>query len=464
MATGLPIDEAYAKASRWLGSRREPHVDRRIAEPELIDVVHAVCRLLQNGTFSPATLESAYGFVVNLVWGEDEFGEQDQILADLAYRAWNEFRRRGDERAMKDWQGRCVQRVLKQEVLRDFLALPIQSRSPNLTERFLADKPVLLAACISLEKSRNTKPVVAAREAKQMHEWLVSELASHPSEEISYFAGRVAYSAAGCSRHLGHFREHDSWLEVARAHFDNTLSPGPMLARVEWSRLVALHDLHRVHGILDEIRSVTAAFKRYEMDLDELKGIVLEASVLKAMNRRVEALERLEVVRYAAAATEDSLMLGLTLASIAELVAESGNPQKGLLLMREALSLMGESSGPVGLGGIHVLTAELFRNEGNLEAASREYALAVAIYQAGGLSFQEAYMRVVRSETLLAGGCEDEALAELASALPVVMREEAWVDGVAAITLLKESLRRKRADPSAIAFLRECLVSVKRGN
>ena len=70
------------------------------------------------------------------------------------------------------------------------------------------------------------------------------------------------------------------------------------------------------------------------------------------------------------------------------------------------------------------------------------------------MSLTETYMRVLRAETLLSAGREKEAVADLIIALPVIEREAALVDGVAALTLLKESIRRQRADHDTVMKLR----------
>ncbi len=460
IATGLSVAEATSRARDLLGSMSADVLGDR---PESIDILHAMCRCLENGEFDLGTLEFVYGLVERREWVEDEFCEQDELLARLAYIAWNDCRRSADRLAMKGWQARCVASVRKQEIACNFLALPFSTRSAGLNARFLVERPVLLAACVALEKSRNTQPVLALREATLTYRWLLARLrASDAPEEMSYFAGELAYSAAGCCRQLGYFREHDYWLEVARAHFSDTHNPEPMLTRLEWSRLVAVYDRHRGDEILDQIPAVTATFRRYGMEVDEIRSIFLEANVLKAVGRGFEALQRFELVESAAAIADDPLLHGLSLVALGELAALSGEPQRGFQLLKVAMPFIQKAGAPLGFGALHSVTAEVLRNEGELEAASREYGEAVTVYETAKMSFQEAYLRLLRSDTLLALGREDEAVSELTAALPVIVREGASLDSVAAIALLKESLRRKKVDPRAVAKLRESFAAMRR--
>lgn len=461
--TGLSVEDAMSRARNVLGRLEQSGAEAGPVEAQTVDVLYAMCRCLERGTFALETLKVAYDLAASLQWPEDEFCERDQLLARLAYLAWNNCRLGPDCRAMRQWQSRCISSVTNQEIYRNFLAMTFATRSPSLNAQFLAEPPVLLTACSTLAKTCNTQPALAVHEAVLMYEWLTSQLnTSSVSEEIRYFAGDVAYYAAACFRHLGRFRAHDSWLDLAQAHFANTSYAEPLLARVKWCRLVALYDLHRSNEILGEIPSLTATFRRCGMEVDELKSIFLEASALKFVGRRSEALQRFEVVRSASATAADPLLLGMTVLALGELAGQFGEPERALGILQEALPYLQESGSPVGLGGMHSVTAEVLRNEGQLDAAAREYGKATEVYRAAGLSFQEAYMRVLRSDTLLASGRDDEAVEELAAALPVIAREGAMVDSVAALALLKESLRRKRADPRAIARLRESLASMRR--
>jgi hypothetical protein len=65
-----------------------------------------------------------------------------------------------------------------------------------------------------------------------------------------------------------------------------------------------------------------------------------------------------------------------------------------------------------------------------------------------------AYVRIVLAETLLASGREGEATLEIIAALPVIEELELVQEGVAAVALLRESLRRQKADPEALKALR----------
>jgi len=68
-----------------------------------------------------------------------------------------------------------------------------------------------------------------------------------------------------------------------------------------------------------------------------------------------------------------------------------------------------------------------------------------------------AYIRVVLAETLIAASRHREAEWEILAALPTIEEQKMVPEGFAAMTLLKESVRRRKTDPVALRDLREHL-------
>jgi len=73
------------------------------------------------------------------------------------------------------------------------------------------------------------------------------------------------------------------------------------------------------------------------------------------------------------------------------------------------------------------------------------------------MATREAYLRIVLAEALLQGGRSAEAELELRTALPTIEREKMVPEGVAAIALLRESVRQRKTDPKALSAVREYL-------
>jgi hypothetical protein len=61
-----------------------------------------------------------------------------------------------------------------------------------------------------------------------------------------------------------------------------------------------------------------------------------------------------------------------------------------------------------------------------------------------------AYLRVLLAESLLASGREREAEWELLAALPIIESQGLAAEGVAAVSLLRESVARRKTDTQAL--------------
>jgi tetratricopeptide (TPR) repeat protein len=458
---GISVQAALSKARKLVRSLEStPTVRLPAADRDTIDVLYAVCRLLESSCPDVTLLEAVYNLVATTVWTDDPFSEQDHILADVAYLAWNANRQRGWVDGVR-WHRLCLDAVERQETPRGFLRLSCDKWSSGLCERFLSSRAVLLAACATLEKERNTRPQEVLAGALKIFEWLASALeAPGVAEDLVFFAGDVAYSAAVCFRHLGQFRAHDRWLDVAAKLFMRTGLPDPYLTRIKWSNLVARYDRHE-YDVYSAIPPLTAAFHGYGMTDDERRSIFFEAHALKTLGRFRESRLKFESAKRSAEIAGDARMLGSSLVGIAENMAQLGEPAAAMRMLEIAAGVLTRGRMPMALASLHGVAGEVLKNEGNLNGAISEYQKSIATYEKAGCSFQVAYMQLVLADTLVAAGREAEAIRVLAEAFPVIEREGAEVDAVAAIGLLRESLRRQIAISRMPPWLRDYLGSCR---
>src|SRR3984893_8614928 len=125
---------------------------------DLPDVLHALVCLVEES--SPASVpggavEKYYSFVDGLSWGSDGFGEAATLKTRLAYQAWKSCLRNWDYSALKRWERLCLASLRCDQVIKEFLALPIDTVSDQIRRRFLLDRPTLLALCDRLAVTRN---------------------------------------------------------------------------------------------------------------------------------------------------------------------------------------------------------------------------------------------------------------------------------------------------------------------
>src|SRR5262249_15635988 len=100
---------------------------------------------------------------------------------------------------------------------------------------------------------------------------------------------------------------------------------------------------------------------------------------------------------------------------------------------------------------------ETFRRLGQNDAAIHAYKMSVKDYTDLGMETMAAYTRLVLAETLIAADRPREAEWEILQALPTIDEQRMVPEGFAAMALLRESIKRKMADPNALRELREHL-------
>jgi hypothetical protein len=74
-----------------------------------------------------------------------------------------------------------------------------------------------------------------------------------------------------------------------------------------------------------------------------------------------------------------------------------------------------------------------------------------------GVKAYEAYNRVLAAETYLAMGCHREAEREILKALPSIEEQGMIADAVAAVSILREAVRRRNLDPQVLREVTERL-------
>lgn len=426
---------------------------------DLPDVLYALVWLLdqEQSGLSPEGFRAVQAveelIESNLTSFRDE-GEGHHLAARFAYLAWRSRRRLGILGELSLLEGRCVAHVLAQPDAKAFLGLPIGDRTEGLCRRFLSEPTVLLAVCQSLFWDRNRVPARAAREAEAVYTWLSRNAALLGPDDRSYFCGDVAFARAAALRHLGRYRESEVWANRSAAWFEQSPYPGPWLAKVELLRTIALYDRHRQDEALIRIPSLLGALSRFGMTEDLQKCRLTQALLLKDRGERNKSLELLSAMKSDPEVAEYPLIHGLTLSNIGEILASMGRFEAGMTVLADAVPILERAATPWAFANLQATIAELLRDNDNVSGAISAYQRAISIYVEQGMDGKAAYLRVVLAESLVAKGRDREAVLELLIALRHFDREAIAPDALVAVALLRESLRRQKADPDALRAFR----------
>jgi len=449
---GEPVQDSLSRAAKLLrdiGATGESPVPGELD----LDVLHAVCELLDESGASLELVSSVYVALSTSQWPGSEFEEREQILAELAYLAWNASRREGSLDLMDLWAARCSDWVMKQEVVNDFFRLPINSRSPALSHRFLCQLPVLLTLTYRLTALRNTRPSAAAAEAISAHELLARPRARRTEAERHLLA-ELCLNASAATRHLGRLHDAEAWMAKAAAHLNETSSGRFFQGRLAFLGLTIRYSRHEALEVVSMVEPVLEMLAVHGTAQDRWRCRLMQALSLKDLGRNKEALEQLRLLRIDLPPTEP-LLLALAIQNKGEILASEGNYAEGLALSREAYALL-EDDGPAwAFGNLQASIGELQRNQGRLSEAIECYRASISTFAAAGMEAGAAYIRLIVAETLVAAGRKDEATLEVLAAIPVIEREGIVADAIAAMSLLRRTLQTQGVDLAGLRSLRE---------
>jgi tetratricopeptide (TPR) repeat protein len=264
----------------------------------------------------------------------------------------------------------------------------------------------------------------------------------------------LAISLGTAMRHLGRYGEAELWADRSAAWFDQTPNAEPWLAKVELLRAIILFDKHMHGEALRRIPALLAGFERLGMSLELQRCRLLHALLLKDVGRREEALNQLTAMQSAPEVHEDPLVHGLTLSNIGEILSSQGQFEAGVPFLSAAVPLLERAATPWAFANLQATIAETLREQFDIAGAIAAYQRAISIYAAEGMDGKAGYLRVLLAQLLGVAGRDSEAIQELLVALPLFEREAITPDALAAVALLRESLRRQKTDPDALRTLR----------
>lgn len=322
----------------------------------------------------------------------------------------------------------------------------------------VVSNPDLLNAVIAqLREDANRNPKSIAACAAALHA-TISDSRNPVGlfDEHDFFSGELALIVGGTSRYLGEFSDANRWLDLAEGSFRHTVNPAPLLARVAYARLTICFDLREHDRVLEMVPALVRSFERLGMRQELQKTRFVEAMSLKEAGRFSSAFDAFRALRDDLSAEAPSLLSRVLI----ELGAEYARTQQFPLAAstyEEAMKFVAAAGEPMSLAHLRATIGETYRDMGNHRLALECFRSAVSIYAEIGMKARVAYLRVVAAETLLLADRQREAEWEICAALPIIEEEKLVAEGVAAMALLRESIRRRKLDPDAIRDLKKQL-------
>ena len=338
----------------------------------------------------------------------------------------------------------------------DFLACNAEERGPRYTEFHLDQAETLLAICQLLDQRIDAGPGPVLEATKQVYafvENLPQGQGTFLFDEREYYLGELALIAGACSRHLTLRSECREWLDRSAAWFLLTANSAGDSARVSYQRLALYMEERNLTAVLKLAVPLTECFQRTGARELALKCRYVEAAALRESGRMMEAVEAFEMVCATAREIASTRVLGSVLVALTQLYSELERPDDAIRTMAEAEGYLRSSGDKVALAKLHWSVGDLLRRQNRPVDALMAFRSAQEEFVAIEMPADVAALHLVIADVLLESGQERQAEWEIRAALPVIDRLKMVPEGFAAMSLLRESLRRRSIDRAALRNL-----------
>jgi hypothetical protein len=451
---GLAPEEAVRRARVFQRELREGQVGPpgEALEDEAIDVLHGACRLLEDAGEEIHVLQDAallYEFISTANWPETDFDERSELLSKCALSAWRVARRRNQINARIEWLKKLDSQVSAASPIR-FETL----RDANAADLKLDDPETLLAVCSQIAKRGETSPLAVRDEAGFLYNFLLKpERRIGLSDEREYFLGESALLAGAACRMLFRREEARCWFDRAEDAFRQTVNALAERSRVSYQRLALKLEETEIEEVLETAPSLVANFEKLEMAEDALKCRFLEGVALINTNRLAEASEVFRCICGEARRIQNEKLLAIASNNLVQIHGLLGESAEALTEAQETLAVFRRLNNRVGIAKLQFGMGALFRAQGKIPAAIEAYRAALTEFRDIGMRSDVAAAHLVVADLLLEMGQEAGAFREVLEALPTIDEEKMVPEGVAALSLLRESLRQQKINRQALRDL-----------
>jgi tetratricopeptide (TPR) repeat protein len=338
------------------------------------------------------------------------------------------------------------------------LLTPIPERLERAAELHLDDPEMLMALLGALPLKWETAPEEALAEASFLYDHLEKLQVRFPADPIlyderEYFLGEAARIAGTACRFLSRRDEARFWLDLAEAWFLATENSASNLARVTYQRLALRFEEREFDAVLKLLPHLIANLERLAMPEDALKSRLLRATVLKEVGRLEEAAQAYGLCIEQAKALRNEVLLAAVYVNLVQLYGFLGVAEKAMSCAQEATPVLRRSRHHVALAKLQWGLGHLLRNTGKLAASIEAFRESQRSFAAVSMRADVAAVHLILADLLLEAGQASQAEWEIRQALPVIDEYKLVPEGIAALSLLRESVKRRQIDRRALREL-----------
>jgi len=334
------------------------------------------------------------------------------------------------------------------------LEIPLSDRAARAEELRLEHAEVLLAVCEILARNIEATPASVAEEADFFYRFIETPVRRIGEfDEREYYLGELALLAGGANRILFRREEARRWFDRAESNFVRVANASVHFARLAYQRLALATEERRFDEVLELAPVWSDNSRRLGLHEEALKCRFLEALSRRESGDIEGATDVFRDIHREARSGQSSKLLASAANNLAQLYRLRGEPQEALDYARQALELLQRAESQVGLVKLRWCVGDILREQGKLREAIEAYREALRDAENVGMRGDAAAIHLVVADSLLQIGQEAQAEWEVRAALPIIEEEKMVPEGFAALTLLRESLRRRKLDRQALRNL-----------
>ena len=427
-----------------------------------IDVLHAACRVIADGAGELAEgllkdAEALHSFILQAEWPESDFDERTELLSVCAFGAWRAARRLGDAAAAAQWSKRfgtsCTAFVpsgSEHGAIRPAGA----ANGFQATQEFSFEPEAMLSVCERLREDWDGSPSLVRQEAEFFYRFLhVAGSSAGLFDEREYFLGELALIAGTKSRQLSDWDEAQVWFDRAEAAYEGTLNSTADLARLAYQRLALRMEERQVGEVMELAPPLIESFENLGMPEDAVKCRILQGLALLISSRFVEAVEVFLEICRRSEALGNRKVVASSLVNLTHAYALLGEFGKAAESSEKAIPLLRAENDKIGLAKVEWGLGTLLREQGQTSGALGMYRAAQKDLERLGVRADVAALNLVVADLLLEKGQDQEAMREVLAALPVIDELKMVPEGMAALSILRESLRHQKINRQALRDL-----------
>lgn len=352
------------------------------------------------------------------------------------------------------FRGRPLSSDAGLEAAEKVLGTPFDERAARARALHLEDPETLLALCGMLRERLNSAPGSVKEEAEFLYRFIES-----PKREIGlfderdYFLGETALLAGTACRWLSQREEAWIWFDRAEAGFRHTMNAPGELSRLAYQRLAERFEERQLDLVIELLPSLVESFQKLGMPEDALKCRFLEGLAHIEKDEPSAAVDVFNAICAEAEAMGNDQMLAQSYVNLIHAHGMLGEAKAAIEASRRAIPTLQRLNERIALAKVHWGLGVLMREGGHYAEAIDAYRKAQEEFEAIGMRADIAALNLVIADLLLEEGHNLEALREISVALPVISELKMAPEGMAALSLVRESARRQEVNRQALREL-----------